>query len=144
MQAACGLAQLDRVEEFIEKRRKNFAYLKNRLQTLTDFLYLPEPTPNSDPSWFGFPITLKEDAGTARVDLLRFLDQQKIGTRLLFAGNLIKQPYFQGVEYRVVGDLTNTDITMNQTFWVGIYPALGEEHLEYIAEKLEEYFGVNF
>lgn len=144
MQAACGLAQLDRVEEFIEKRRKNFAYLKERLQTLTDFLYLPEATPNSDPSWFGFPITLKEDAGTARVDLLRFLDQHKIGTRLLFAGNLTKQPYFKGVEYRVVGDLTNTDITMNQTFWVGIYPALGEEHLEYIAEKLEEYFGVNF
>ena len=144
MQAACGLAQLDHVEEFIEKRRKNFAYLKERLQTLTDFLYLPEATPNSDPSWFGFPITLKEDAGTARVDLLRFLDQHKIGTRLLFAGNLTKQPYFQGVEYRVVGDLTNTDITMNQTFWVGIYPALGEEQLDYIAEKLEEYFGVNF
>ena len=144
MQAACGLAQLDRVEEFIEKRRKNFAYLKNRLQTLTDFLYLPEATPNSDPSWFGFPITLKEESGTTRVDLLRFLDQHKIGTRLLFAGNLTKQPYFKGVEYRVVGDLTNTDITMNQTFWVGIYPALGEEHLEYIAEKLEEYFGVNF
>ena len=144
MQAACGLAQLDRVEEFIEKRRKNFAYLKERLQTLTDFLYLPEATPNSDPSWFGFPITLKEDAGTARVDLLRFLDQHKIGTRLLFAGNLTKQPYFKGVEYRVVGDLTNTDITMNQTFWVGIYPALGEEQLDYIAKKLEEYFGVNF
>ena len=144
MQAACGLAQLDRVEEFIEKRRKNFAYLKNRLQTLTDFLYLPEATPNSDPSWFGFPITLKEESGTTRVDLLRFLDQHKIGTRLLFAGNLTKQPYFKGLEYRVVGDLTNTDITMNQTFWVGIYPALGEEHLEYIAEKLEEYFGVNF
>ena len=144
MQAACGLAQLDRVEEFIEKRRKNFAYLKERLQTLTDFLYLPEATPNSDPSWFGFPITLKEDAGTARVDLLRFLDQHKIGTRLLFAGNLTKQPYFKGVEYRVVGDLTNTDITMNQTFWVGVYPALGKEQLDYIAEKLEEYFGVNF
>ena len=76
--------------------------------------------------------------------MLRFLDQQKIGTRLLFAGNLIKQPYFQGVEYRVVGDLTNTDITMNQTFWVGIYPALGEQELDYIAEQLEEYFGVNF
>ena len=144
MQAACGLAQLDRVEEFIDNRRKNFAYLNERLQTLTDFLYLPEATPNSNPSWFGFPITLKEDAGTARVDLLRFLDQHKIGTRLLFAGNLTKQPYFKGVEYRVVGDLTNTDITMNQTFWVGIYPALGEEHLDYIAEKLEEYFGVNF
>ena len=144
MQAACGLAQLDRVEEFIEKRRKNFAYLKERLQTLTDFIYLPEATPNSNPSWFGFPITLKEEAGTARVDLLRFLDQQKIGTRLLFAGNLTKQPYFKDIEYRVVGDLTNTDITMNQTFWVGIYPALGEQELDYVAEQLEEFFGVNF
>ncbi len=144
MQAACGLAQLDRVEEFIEKRRANFNYLRNRLSSLTDFLHLPEATPNSNPSWFGFPITLKENSGTERVDLLRFLDENKIGSRLLFAGNLTKQPYFKGVEHRVVGDLTNTDITMNQTFWVGIFPALSEEHLEFIAEKLEEYFGVNF
>lgn len=144
MQAACGLAQLKRLPEFIEKRNANFDYLKNRLATVTDFIELTEPTENSTPSWFGFPITLKETAGVNRVDLTKYLDQQKIGTRLLFAGNLIHQPYFEGLEYRVVGDLTNTDITMNQTLWLGIYPGLGKEHLDYIAEKLEEFFGVGF
>lgn len=144
MQAACGLAQLKRLPEFIEKRNANFDYLKNRLATVTDFIELTEATENSMPSWFGFPITLKETAGVSRVDLTKYLDQQKIGTRLLFAGNLIRQPYFEGLEYRVVGDLTNTDITMNQTLWLGIYPGLGQEHLDYIAEKLEEFFGVGF
>lgn len=144
MQAACGLAQIDRAAEFIEKRKQNFKLLHERLQSLTDFLELTEPTPNSDPSWFGFPITLKENAGVERVDLLRYLDDNKIGSRLLFAGNLTKQPYFQNVEYRIVGELTNTDITMNRTFWIGIFPALGQEHFEYIAEKLEEFFGLNF
>lgn len=144
MQAACGLAQLKRLPEFIEKRNANFDYLKARLATVTDFIELTEPTENSTPSWFGFPITLKETAGVSRVDLTKYLDQQKIGTRLLFAGNLIRQPYFEGLEYRVVGDLTNTDITMNQTLWLGIYPGLGQEHLDYIAEKLEEFFGVGF
>ncbi|WP_369920476.1 lipopolysaccharide biosynthesis protein RfbH [Marinomonas polaris] len=144
MQAACGLAQLKRLPEFIEKRNANFDYLKNRLASVTDFIELTEPTENSTPSWFGFPITLKENAGVNRVDLTKYLDQCKIGTRLLFAGNLIRQPYFEGVDYRIVGELTNTDITMNQTLWLGIYPGLGEEHLNYIAEKLEEFFGVNF
>jgi CDP-6-deoxy-D-xylo-4-hexulose-3-dehydrase len=144
MQAACGLAQLKRLPEFIEKRNANFDYLKNRLASVTDFIELTEPTKNSTPSWFGFPITLKENAGVNRVDLTKYLDQCKIGTRLLFAGNLIRQPYFEGVDYRIVGELTNTDITMNQTLWLGIYPGLGEEHLNYIAEKLEEFFGVNF
>lgn len=144
MQAACGLAQIDRAQEFIEKRRANFKLLKERLSSLTDFLELPVATPNSNPSWFGFPITLKKDCGVNRVDLLKFLDQHKIGSRLLFAGNLTKQPYFKDIEYRVVGELTNTDITMNNTFWIGIYPALGEEHFEFVAEKLEEFFGLNF
>lgn len=144
MQAACGLAQLKRLPEFIEKRNANFDYLKNRLTTVTDFIELTKVTENATPSWFGFPITLKETAGVCRVDLTKYLDQQKIGTRLLFAGNLIRQPYFEGLEYRVVGELTNTDITMNQTLWLGIYPGLGQEHLDYIAEKLEEFFGVGF
>jgi CDP-4-dehydro-6-deoxyglucose reductase, E1 len=144
MQAACGLAQLKRLPEFIEKRNANFDYLKNRLASVTDFIELTEPTENSTPSWFGFPVTLKTTAGVSRVDLTKYLDQCKIGTRLLFAGNLIRQPYFEGVDYRIVGELTNTDITMNQTLWLGIYPGLGEEHLNYIAEKLEEFFGVNF
>ncbi|AZR81688.1 lipopolysaccharide biosynthesis protein RfbH [Thiomicrospira sp. S5] len=144
MQAACGLAQLKRLPEFIEKRNANFDYLKSRLNSVTDFIELTEPTENSKPSWFGFPITLKEAAGVNRVDLTKYLDQCKIGTRLLFAGNLIRQPYFEGVEYRVVGGLTNTDITMNQTLWLGIYPGLGKEHLDYIAEKIEEFFGMGF
>lgn len=144
MQAACGLAQLKRLPEFIEKRNANFDYLKNRLASLSDFIELTEPTENSTPSWFGFPITLKESAGINRVDLTKYLDQCKIGTRLLFAGNLIRQPYFEGVEYRTVGDLVNTEITMNQTLWLGIYPGLDEGHLNYVAEKLEEFFGVNF
>lgn len=144
MQAACGLAQLKRLPEFIEKRNANFDYLKNRLSTVTDFIELTKPTENSTPSWFGFPITLKENAGVSRVDLTKYLDQNKIGTRLLFAGNLIRQPYFEGIEYRVVGDLTNTDITMNQTLWLGLYPGLSEDHLDYVVEKLEEFFGVCF
>ena len=144
MQAACGLAQLKRLPEFIKKRNSNFSYLSNRLSTLTDFIELTMPTENSTPSWFGFPITVKSDSGVNRVDLTKYLDQNKIGTRLLFAGNLTKQPYFSDIEYRIVGDLINTDITMNQTLWLGIYPGLGEAQLDYIAEKLEDFFGINF
>ena len=144
MQAACGLAQLKRLPEFIKKRNSNFDYLSKRLSTLTDFIELTKPTENSTPSWFGFPITLKDNAGASRLDFVRYLDQHKIGTRLLFAGNLIRQPYFKDIEYRVAGDLINTDITMNQTLWLGIYPGLGKEHLDYISEKFEEFFWVGF
>lgn len=144
MQAACGLAQLERAPEFIATRKRNFVLLKERLASLSDFLEIAEPTPNSEPSWFGFPVTLKESSGVQRVDLLKYLDQHKIGTRLLFAGNLTRQPYFQNVEYRVVGDLTNTDRTMNQTFWLGVQPALSQEHFDFVGEKLEEFFGLNF
>jgi CDP-6-deoxy-D-xylo-4-hexulose-3-dehydrase len=144
MQAACGLAQLGKLDSFIEARRNNFTYLHNRLQSLTEFLHLPVATPNSNPSWFGFPITLKDGCGATRVDVTKFLDSHKIGSRLLFAGNLLKQPYFKDVEYRVVGDLTHTDKTMNDTFWIGVQPALTEEHLDFVVEKLEEFFGLNF
>lgn len=144
MQAACGLAQLERIDEFIEKRRENYDYLNSRLQSLSDFISVAKATPNSEPSWFGFPITLKDEAGVNRVDLLRYLDENRIGSRLLFAGNLIRQPNFEGVEYRVVGELKNTDKTMNDTFWIGLFPALGKEHFDYVAEKLEEFFGLNF
>jgi CDP-6-deoxy-D-xylo-4-hexulose-3-dehydrase len=144
MQAACGLAQLRKLEYFIEKRRSNYAYLRNKLESLTDFIHLPIPTPNSNPSWFGFPITLKDDCEVSRVDVTKFLDSHKIGSRLLFAGNLLKQPYFKDVEYRVVGDLTHTEKTMNDTFWVGVQPALDEVHFDFVAEKLEELFGLNF
>ena len=144
MQAACGLAQLKRIDEFVEKRKENFSYLKNRLQSLKEFLILPEPTENSNPSWFGFPITLRESANTNRKDLVEYLEQNKIGTRLLFAGNVTKQPYFQGRQYRIVGNLKNTDTIMNRTFWVGVYPGLTHEMLDYVVEHLELYFGVGF
>lgn len=144
MQAACGLAQIDKIEEFIEKRRKNYTFLKNRLRSLSEFIDIAEPTANSNPSWFGFPITIKEEAGVQRVDLLRYLDQHNIGSRLLFAGNLIRQPSFAAVEYRVVGTLENTERTMRQTFWLGVQPALEDSHLEYVASRLEEFFGIGF
>ncbi len=144
MQAACALAQMDRLEEFIAKRRANFSYLKNRLSSCVEFLHLPEATPNSEPSWFGFPLILKESSGAKRADLISYLDQNKIGTRLLFAGNITKQPYMAGRNYRISGDLFNTDTVMHQTFWLGTFPGLGLEELNYIAEKLEEFFGLNF
>jgi len=144
MQAACALAQMDRLDDFIAKRKANFTYLKNRLQSCAEFLVLPEATPNSDPSWFGFPITLKEDAPVTRVDLLTYLDQQKVGTRLLFAGNLVRQPYMQGQTYRVSGELTNTDVIMNNTFWIGVYPGLTEAMLEHVVKSIEAFLGVDF
>ncbi len=137
-QAACGLAQLERLPEFIKKRNENFAYLKNKLSNLTEFIDLPQATKNSEPSWFGFPITLKENVD--RVEFIQYLYSHKIGTRLLFAGNLIKQPYFQDIEYRISGGLSNTDIVMNQTLWLGIYPALGSDHLDFIAKTINSFF----
>ncbi|MDA8152511.1 MAG: lipopolysaccharide biosynthesis protein RfbH [Acidithiobacillus sp.] len=144
MQAACALAQMDRLEGFIEARRNNFAFLKGRLKSLEEFLVLPEATPGAEPSWFGFPISIREDAGISRVDLLKYLDQYRIGTRLLFAGNLTRQPYFQGRYYRVSGELTNTDKVMNNTFWIGVYPGLNDIMLDHVGDRLETFFGVNF
>jgi CDP-6-deoxy-D-xylo-4-hexulose-3-dehydrase len=144
MQAACALAQMDRLPLFIDARKHNFNFLKERLKTCEEFLILPEATAGSDPSWFGFPITLRESAGVARLDLLKYLDQYKIGTRLLFAGNLTRQPYFNGRVYRECGELGNTDRVMNDTFWIGVYPGLNEEKLSFVVEKIEQYFGVNF
>ena len=142
MQAACGLAQLDRIDEFIADRKSNFSYLRSRLETCADFLDLPNAAPNSDPSWFGFPMTIKAAANVKRIDLLSHLDRNKIGTRLIFAGNLVRQPYMMNQEYRISGDLTNTDIVMNDSFWVGVFPGLKKEHLDFIASKIEEFFGV--
>ena len=144
MQAACGLAQLERVDDFVQSRKDNFSYLTEKLQSLTDYLILPEATENSVVSWFGYPITIKQNAGTSRVMLLKYLDQYNIGTRLLFAGNLTKQPYFKGQKCRIIGNLENTDIIMNQTFWIGIYPGINYEKLDYVVNQLETYFGLNF
>jgi CDP-6-deoxy-D-xylo-4-hexulose-3-dehydrase len=144
MQASCGLAQMDKLESFIQARKDNFKYLYNRLKSCEEFLILPEASPNSDPSWFGFLMTIKPEANIRRVDLLSYLDQEKIGTRLLFAGNLTRQPYMQGRNYRVSGDLTHTDTVMNDSFWVGVYPGLTEEMLDFMASKIESYFGAGF
>ena len=144
MQAACGLAQLEQAQSFIEKRKENFNFLQNRLLACEEFLILPEATLHSNPSWFGFPITLKEDAPVARLELLQYLDQKKVGTRLLFAGNLIRQPYMLGRNFRVSGSLENTDRVMNQTFWIGLQPALTEEMLNYSVTQIETYLGIKF
>ena len=144
MQAACGLAQMDRLTGFVEVRKRNFVYLKDRLKSCEEFLVLPEATPCSDPSWFGFPMTLRSAADVNRPALLTYLDQYKIGTRLLFAGNLTCQPYMIGCNYRVSGEVINTDRVMKDTFWIGVYPGLTEEMLDFVITKLEAFFGVNF
>jgi len=144
MQAACGLAQLDKAAQFIQSRKDNFAFLKDRLRSCEEYVNLPEPTEHSDPSWFGFPITLKENCPVTRLELLTYLDQNKVGTRLLFAGNLTRQPYMIGANYRISGDLTNTDNVMNNTFWIGVQPSLTPEMLEFAVSKIETYLGVNF
>jgi CDP-6-deoxy-D-xylo-4-hexulose-3-dehydrase len=144
MQAACALAQMDRLDDFIAARRRNFDFMHRRLTACAEFLELPSATPGSEPSWFGFPVTLREAAATRRVDLLTYLDERKIGTRLLFSGNLTRQPYMQGRAFRVVGDLANADRIMNDTFWIGVYPGLDEAMLEYAAACIEQFFGVGF
>ncbi|MGE4170691.1 MAG: lipopolysaccharide biosynthesis protein RfbH [Candidatus Margulisiibacteriota bacterium] len=139
MQAACGLAQLDRLDGFIQARKHNFAFLTAALKAkgLDSYLLLPTATANSDPAWFGYPITLKPTAPISRLRLLQKLDAAKIGTRLLFGGNLLKQPYMKHQPHRVVGDLTVTDTVMDQTFWVGVYPGLTEAMLMAIADQIE-------
>ena len=139
MQAAVGVAQLDRLDDFIAARRRNFDTLTTLLKPLENELILPEATPNSEPSWFGFPITLRDTCKTKRDDLTQYLDANRIGTRLLFGGNLIRQPYMRGRNYRVVGDLTNADMVTERTFWIGIYPGLTESHLQYVAEKIHQF-----
>jgi CDP-6-deoxy-D-xylo-4-hexulose-3-dehydrase len=144
MQAACGLAQLQKLPQFIRARKDNFQYLHEALAPLQEFLMLPQATEGSDPSWFGFPITLKEEAPVTRLDLLTYLDQEKIGTRLLFAGNLTRQPSLQNQTYRVASTLTNTDAVMQNTFWVGVQPALEIEQLKHAADRLTAYIAPEF
>jgi len=140
MQAACGLAQLDRLPGFIAARKRNAAYLKEQLAPLEEVFILPEATPGSDPSWFGFLLTLREGKGD-RVALLKHLDRQRVGTRLLFGGNLLRQPYFAGRDYRVHGDLANTDLIMNRTFWIGVFPGLTQPALDFAVATLKSFFG---
>jgi CDP-6-deoxy-D-xylo-4-hexulose-3-dehydrase len=138
MQAALGLSQLSKLDYFVERRKENFNYLINRLKDC-DHLILPQATAESDPSWFGFPITLKPESPVDREELLRFLDERLIGTRLMFAGNILKQPAYRNVDFRVVGDLTNTDIVMRRTFWIGVYPGLTAPMLDWVADSILEF-----
>ena len=139
MQAALGASQIAKLPRFIERRKENFRYLLSALKPVEKYLLLPEATPGSDPSWFGFPIGVRENAPFNREDLIRALDAKKIGTRLLFGGNLLRQPAYEGCEYRVVGDLPNTDFVMNNVFWIGVYPALTRPMLDYVAEAIHAF-----
>jgi CDP-6-deoxy-D-xylo-4-hexulose-3-dehydrase len=139
MQAAVGVAQLERLPAFVAARRRNFAYLFEALRELEDVLVLPEATPCAQPSWFGFPLLVREDAPFSRNELVQHLERCRIGTRLLFGGNLTRQPAYAGVRYRVVGDLANSDAVMYGAFWVGVYPGLTEEMLAYVAREIRAF-----
>lgn len=139
MQAALGASQIAKLPHFIERRKENFRHLFKALQSLQDYLVLPEATPGSDPSWFGFPIGVRESAPFTRQQLIHALESHKIGTRLLFAGNLMRQPAYEGCSFRAIGDLKNTDFAMNNVFWIGVYPGLTKEMLDYVAETIRAF-----
>jgi CDP-6-deoxy-D-xylo-4-hexulose-3-dehydrase len=142
IQAAIGLAQLDRLDTFIELRRRNWAYLLDALKELEEFLIAPKASQGSDPSWFGFALTVKPNSPKTRNQIVQQLNEKKIGTRLLFGGNLLRQPAFMGTPRRVIGDLENTDRIMNDTFWIGVWPGLSLAMLDYMIAALHEILGV--
>lgn len=141
MQAAVGVAQLKKLPDFIEARKRNWKYLKDKLQSLEEFFILPEATLNSDPSWFGFLLTVRPTAPFSRNDITSYLEKHKIATRLLFGGNLTKQPAYKDTNYRVVGDLKNTDNIMDNTFWIGVYPGLTTTMLDYMVDTFYKFTG---
>ena len=142
MQAAIGVSQLRKVNHFIDRRRQNFEYLTKQLQSfgLQEYFHLPVVTKGADPSWFGYLLTLRDGVNVERSELVAALEQNKVGTRLLFAGNLTKQPAYKNVEFRIHGDLTNTDKIMQDSFWIGIWPGLSEMHLDYMVTTLNGCF----
>jgi CDP-6-deoxy-D-xylo-4-hexulose-3-dehydrase len=139
MQAAVGVAQLRKLPGFVEARKRNFRTLYGGLADLEEFLILPQATPDSEPSWFGFPLGVREGAPFTRLELLTSLEGRKIATRLLFGGNLLRQPAYEGTDYRVVGSLRNTDFVMNNVFWIGVYPGLTPNMVEYVIEAFHEF-----
>jgi len=139
MQAALGLSQIEKLPMFIERRKENFRYLLAALKPMEDCLMLPEATPGSDPAWFGFPIGVREDAPFRREDLIRALEAKKIATRLLFGGNLLRQPAYQGCDVRAAGPLPNTDFVMNNVFWIGVYPGLTKPMLDFVVETITSF-----
>jgi CDP-6-deoxy-D-xylo-4-hexulose-3-dehydrase len=139
MQAAVGVAQMKKLPGFIEARRRNFTRLYQGMRAFEEFFILPEPTPCSEPSWFGFPLTVREDAHFTRDQVIRHLDHCKIGTRLLFGGNLLRQPAYQNIPHRVVSTLTNTDRVMNNTFWIGVYPGITPMMIEYVLDSFDQF-----
>jgi CDP-6-deoxy-D-xylo-4-hexulose-3-dehydrase len=141
MQAAIGCAQLEKLPDFIQARKKNWNYLRNSLQETEEYFILPEAEKDSDPSWFGFMLTVKENTPFSRNDIVSFLEEKNIQTRMLFAGNITRHPCFEdlqeGVDYRVVGNLENTDRIMNDSFWLGVYPGLNQDRLDYIISNVK-------
>jgi CDP-6-deoxy-D-xylo-4-hexulose-3-dehydrase len=138
IQAALGLSQLKKIENFVSARKSNFEFIIGNLSSVDEFI-LPRATKNSEPSWFGFPITIKPHSGINRNELTQHLNERQIGTRLLFGGNLLKQPAYKNIDRRVIGDLRNTNLIMENTFWLGVYPGLSHEMLGYVCEVLLEF-----
>jgi CDP-6-deoxy-D-xylo-4-hexulose-3-dehydrase len=139
MQAAVGVAQLKKLPSFIKKRRENFRYLYDNLKDLEEYFILPEATPNSNPSWFGFPLAVRPGAPFTRNKIVQYLEEHRIATRLLFAGNLLRQPAYRDIEFRKIGDLHDSDFVMNQVFWIGVYPGLTKSMLDYIIKTFKEF-----
>jgi len=140
MQAAIGCSQLKKLDLFIEKRKNNFLLLNEKLKKFRAYLLLPKPNEKTDPSWFGFPIAVKENNLFTRDTLVQYLNSKKIGTRLLFAGNILKQPAYEKINYKLIGDLKNSDLVMKNIFWIGTYPGINESSIEYIFDCFEEFF----
>ena len=144
MQAAVGVAQLRKLPSFIEKRKRNFALLYEGLKKYEEVLLLPEKTPNGDPSWFGFIITIRDGAPFTKNDLVEYLETHKVATRMLFSGNILRQPAYQNIPSRTVGELKNADKIMNDTFWIGVYPGIDQARIEYVLAQFDDFFADHY